>query len=783
MGIMISVLSLGSTRGLWRGPADEDYQRLTGYGTGLARYVLVSTSYRHHHLEPVTLGNGMEAIPTCSVTPLDAFFRMLWIGRGILKQGGFSVVQAQDPFFSGLAACLLGRWFGIPVNVCIYGPNVFDPLWRSTSRINGCLAWVGKWVLRRVDGIQVDGMATRDSLLRNGLSESRIFLKPVVPGNLDGFSKVRRTCRDSGTLRLLAVGRLVPQKDFPALLEAFRILVRERGMDLCLRVVGEGEQKAELFSKTVQDGTSERVEWVGAVSREQMPALMASADVFVLSSRYEGFARVLMEAAASGLPCAATRVSGVQEVLGGVGEQVAAVLAANGRGFIHKALGEPGWPTVPVGDPRALADRVQELCEDSAVRRVMGRVVRRRVCGWLDPNAAKERQLSVWNTLAARAGAGSRAGAGKGPRLDIPKAPWEPVLGRIVVFNLATDSEHPVLGFTTLWLRELARWAERVEVVTMWAGRLDLPANCRVHSVGRELGLGRIRRVGRFVRILGRILKEGPVEGCFSHMNIEFSVLGAPQLRIRKVPLMTWYAHPSLNATLRIADWVSDRVVTSFPSSYPIPGKKVRVIGQGIDTALFSSGPGDAEVPGRILCVGRVSASKDLMTLVRACGGLDGDWHLVILGACPGDADTQYRECLEAEAMRLEIASRVRFEPAVPPEQLPQHYRRCALHVNLTAAGFGDKSALEAMSCGRPCLFANTDFLENLGEAGRSFHFEAGSVLALRQLLGEVLAWTPARRRDAAQPLRDWVEQNHSLHGLGRRIATELTELRKDRTP
>ena len=786
---MISVLSLGSTRGLWHGASDEDYQRLTGYGSGLERYVLISTSYRRHRLKPVSLGNGVEAIPTQSWTPLDAFVRMLWIGGRMLQKGGFRVVQAQDPFFSGLAACLLGRWFRIPVNVCVYGPNVFDPLWRSTSSTNRMLAWVGKWVLRRVDGIQVDGEATMESLLRNGVNPSRVFLKPVVPGNLARFFQVRPVRRESGRLRLLAVGRLVPQKDFPVLLEAFRILVRERGMDLSLQMVGEGDQKAELVRKTVRDGTSDRVEWVAKVSRDEMPARMASADVFVLSSRYEGFARVLMEAAAAGLPCAATEVSGVRELLGGTGAQVASILAANGRSVSPKTLVQPG--AVPVGDPQALADRLEELCGDSAVRTVLGRVLRGRVRGWLDPVAARNRQLSIWHTLAEKAGGRAESGSaakskdGDGSRWDPSTVlkTSEPVLGRILVFNLATDSEHPVLGFTTLWLRELAQWAERVEVLTMWSGRLDLPKNVRVHSAGRELGLGRMRRAGRFIQMLGRILGEGPVDGCFSHMNIEFSVLGAVQLRSRHVPLVTWYAHPSLNPTLRAAHWVSDRVVTSFAHSYPIPGRKVRVIGQGIDTELFSPGPGEAEVSGRILCVGRISPSKDLLTLVRACAGLAGDWHLVILGACPGEGDVRYRARLEAEAARLGIESRVRLEPAVPPDQLPHHFRQCAVHVNLTPAGFGDKTAIEAMSCGRPCLFANTDFLAGLGDPGRSFHFEPGSVPALRQVLGEVLAWSPQRRREAAEPLRIWVEENHSLHGLARRIAAELVDLREARLP
>jgi glycosyltransferase involved in cell wall biosynthesis len=110
---------------------------------------------------------------------------------------------------------------------------------------------------------------------------------------------------------------------------------------------------------------------------------------------------------------------------------------------------------------------------------------------------------------------------------------------------------------------------------------------------------------------------------------------------------------------------------------------------------------------------------------------------------------------------------------------LPEHFRRCAVHVNLTPAGFGDKVALEAMSCGRPCLFANADFFKMLGDAGRPFYFEPGSVAGLREVLGLVLGWSQERRRQESEPLRQWVESNHSLAGLARRIVGELVELRE----
>jgi len=74
--------------------------------------------------------------------------------------------------------------------------------------------------------------------------------------------------------------------------------------------------------------------------------------------------------------------------------------------------------------------------------------------------------------------------------------------------------------------------------------------------------------------------------------------------------------------------------------------------------------------------------------------------------------------------LRQLAGENVVFAPPVPRHELPAHYQRCAVHVNLTPAGFGDKVAWEAMSCGRPCLVANEDLRETLGrhEGDLLFH-------------------------------------------------------------
>src|SRR5438270_12504303 len=122
---------------------------------------------------------------------------------------------------------------------------------------------------------------------------------------------------------------------------------------------------------------------------------------------------------------------------------------------------------------------------------------------------------------------------------------------RLLLFNLATDADDPILGFTTRWICALAEQVEFVRVITMRAGRLEVPGNVRVYSVGKEKGYSEPRRVVEFYRILARILRQHNIDVCFSHMIPLFTVLGGPILKAKRIPIVTWYAHPKVTRILK----------------------------------------------------------------------------------------------------------------------------------------------------------------------------------------------------------------------------------------
>ena len=109
------------------------------------------------------------------------------------------------------------------------------------------------------------------------------------------------------------IGRLVPQKDFPTLLRAFSLVLHEKP-NASLVIIGDGAEKDALSELAQNLSIANKVFWVGKTSN--VYAYLSRMDVFVLSSIYEGFGLVLVEAMVGGVPIVASRNSAIPEVLG-----------------------------------------------------------------------------------------------------------------------------------------------------------------------------------------------------------------------------------------------------------------------------------------------------------------------------------------------------------------------------------------------------------------------------------------------------------------------------------
>lgn len=174
------------------------------------------------------------------------------------------------------------------------------------------------------------------------------------------------------------IGRLRPQKGYYHLLEAFCLVLRDHP-EARLEIAGQGPLRSELEAQARRLGIAGAVRFLGAVPHSRIPALIDGWTLFVLSSVWEGFGMVLIEAMARGRATVATRVEGVLEV---VEEGVTGLL-------------------VPPADADALALAISGLLKDKRRCETMGRAGRERALTHFSMEHFVEKTLDVYDELLA----------------------------------------------------------------------------------------------------------------------------------------------------------------------------------------------------------------------------------------------------------------------------------------------------------------------------------------------------------------------------------------------
>lgn len=115
------------------------------------------------------------------------------------------------------------------------------------------------------------------------------------------------------SIRLISVGRFHPQKNYPLLIEAIENLPEKTKSIIHLRIAGEGSDKEKISKLIKEKKLDGKIELLG--NRNDIPELLNTSDIFVMSSDVEGLPIALIEATLTGLPCIVTDVGGCSEVI------------------------------------------------------------------------------------------------------------------------------------------------------------------------------------------------------------------------------------------------------------------------------------------------------------------------------------------------------------------------------------------------------------------------------------------------------------------------------------
>lgn len=208
----------------------------------------------------------------------------------------------------------------------------------------------------------------------------------VIHCGIDGsvFQPLERPA--GGTLQVTCVGTLHEVKGQRFLVEALATLVG-RGVDAAVTFIGDGEDRAALERRVADLGLAERVTFAGQRRRSEVLERLALTDVLVAPSvptaegKREGLPVVLIEALAAGVPAVASDLSGIPEL---IETDVTGIL-------------------VPPGDADALADALERLAADPALRARLASGGRARVAAEFDLDTNARRLIERFRSSAAAA--------------------------------------------------------------------------------------------------------------------------------------------------------------------------------------------------------------------------------------------------------------------------------------------------------------------------------------------------------------------------------------------
>ena len=240
--------------------------------------------------------------------------------RSLLRENRYDCVHCHWLLPQGIVQAFVSEKTGPPFIVTSHGADAFaldHPLMRPLKR----------YVLGRAAAVTVVSQAIREKILTQGpvhLKDKDIHVIPMGV-DLGRFTLENRdpdwaVRLDLSRPVILFVGRLSEKKGLTYLLHA---MSREplRSTTASLAIIGDGPLRTVLAGEAESLGLGARVRFLGPMDHRELPVAYASADIFAAPSIVaeggdrEGLPTVLCEAAASGLPAIATRISGIPEVV------------------------------------------------------------------------------------------------------------------------------------------------------------------------------------------------------------------------------------------------------------------------------------------------------------------------------------------------------------------------------------------------------------------------------------------------------------------------------------
>ncbi|MBW1860912.1 MAG: glycosyltransferase family 4 protein [Deltaproteobacteria bacterium] len=376
------VLVFGSDPGTLKGPSHPTYRRLRSYAKRVEWLGILNYSSRNH--KPFADREApLFVYPSNSchkfTYPLDA----LIMGNSLIKKHDVAVLVSQDPFVFGVIVYLLSAWHKIPFITHIHADMVGNKYWLREKLSHRILDHIARFVIRKAKIIRTVSTKISENLLKMGCPPGKIFYvsPPVNPlsfgsTNLKVESVLINKYRLNKNETFIFIGRLSYQKNVDMILKASSI-VKKIYPNHKILLIGEGPEKKALMRKAESLEVGGNVLFLGEIPYQELGSHLKVSLALVLTSFYEGAAKVIKEAAFAGKPVITTDTSGISDTIEG-----------DRTGLV-----------VPIGDFYALAKSMRYLLKNRYEADRMGEKARHYMHERFDYQNDIDRIVDVWRRI------------------------------------------------------------------------------------------------------------------------------------------------------------------------------------------------------------------------------------------------------------------------------------------------------------------------------------------------------------------------------------------------
>jgi len=238
-----------------------------------------------------------------------------WTVRAIARRHRVGLIDAHFAYPDGFGASLLATWLRLPLVLTLRGKEARQAESGLRKYVAAALVKAARVItvsepLARL-AVTLGADESRVTVIGNGVDSARYTPLPVGPARARfGLSPTARI--------LISVGGLVERKGFHRVIACLPALL-QKYPELVLLIAGgpgpEGSMESELRRQVAEFGLQDVVRFLGVLAPDELCVAYSAADVFVLATRYEGWANVFLEAMACGLPVVSTQVGGNAQVV------------------------------------------------------------------------------------------------------------------------------------------------------------------------------------------------------------------------------------------------------------------------------------------------------------------------------------------------------------------------------------------------------------------------------------------------------------------------------------